>query len=126
MAVAPTTGHVHPLPRHANVAETTAAYTIELDVSDFTSTELSVEMLGRLVTVRGEQSAALDAGAFRLHERLEESIRLPDDADVGRLRAVFHHGVLELHVPKLAPVSRTVRIESPVPAHLGNPDATPC
>jgi hypothetical protein len=47
MSVMRTVGNGHKLPAHANVREDNGEYLIELDVTDFTESELSVERLGR-------------------------------------------------------------------------------
>ena len=126
MAAMRMAGPGHGLPAHANVREDAQEYVVQLDVSDFTETELEVETIGQRVTLRGAQrEAAVDAEeAFRLHERLEESFRLPDDADAGAITAFYVHGTLELRVPRLWLEPRTVPIEhEPLRVH---PDAVPC
>ena len=121
-----TAGNDHKLPPHARVEGTEREYVIELDVADFTESELSVGTLGPVVTVLGDQLAnPPDEGLpFRLHERLEESFRLPDDAVADGMKAFFERGTLELHVPRkaLSPHAVPVRTRG----LLVNPDATPC
>jgi HSP20 family molecular chaperone IbpA len=116
-------GHMHP---HARVDRGESEYLIELDVSDFTASELTVGTLGPVVTVLGDQAEAEeDQGLpFRLHERLEESFRLPDDAVVDRTKVFYEHGTLELHVPRKTLAPHAVGIERK--PSLVNPDATPC
>jgi HSP20 family molecular chaperone IbpA len=120
-------GNGHLLPPHAHVRETAEEYVVELDVSDFTESEIQVEIVGPEVTVRGDQlETKEDEGlAFRLHERLEECFRLPDDADADRLNAFYAHGTLELHAPHKRLEPREVPLERK-PVHLINPEATPC
>lgn len=127
MSVMRLVGGTHPLPPHASVHETEREYVIELDVADFAAAELTVEMLGPQVTVRGEQvAAAEDAGkAFRLRERLEETFRLPDDVDLAGVRARFRYGSLHIHAPKTTLAPRRVPVETRT-ALTGNPDAVPC
>lgn len=98
---------------HATVHEEPAEYLIELDVSDFALDELLVEATGWRITVRGDQleTDEDDGKAFRLHERLEESFRLPDDADPDRIRAVYKHGTLEIHARRRKLTRRLVSIE---------------
>jgi len=78
-------------PAHANVGKQQGAYLIELDVADFTESEVAVEVFGRQLMIRGDQieTSDDDGKAFRLHERLEESFRLPDDADVQRIQGLL-------------------------------------
>ena len=120
-------GSGHRLPPHARLSELDDEYVVELDVSDFTERELAVEVLGLLVTVRGDQLETRedDALAFHLHERLEESFRLPDDADAQGLGVYYTHGMLQIHVPRARYEPRPVAIE-PAPWHLINPEAEGC
>lgn len=127
MAAMRMVGNGHQLPPHARVSETPVEYVIELDVSDFTQPELTLELVGSTLTVRGDQlETDEDNGvAFRLHERLEESFRLPADADTEGLKAYYAHGSLEIHTPRVRLVPRVVSIERK-PVHLINPEATAC
>ena len=114
----------HQLPPHARVRETDRLYIIELDVADFTQAELSVEVFGPVLTVRGDQkeSPGDDGKAFRIHERLEESFRLPDDADLNSIHLFYKHGVLEIRVTRIQLAPRRLRIERRR-SGLINPDA---
>ena len=125
MAAMRLVGNGHQL-AHANVRADPGEYVIQLDVSDFTENELSVEALGPRLTVRGEQlQRSADGGEpFWLHERLEESFRLPDDADADRLEAVYKHGTLEIHARRTKLEPRSVPIEHP--SYRFNPNAEPC
>jgi HSP20 family molecular chaperone IbpA len=101
MAAMRAVGNSHRLPAHANVREDPCEYLIELDVSDFTESELTVEALGPRLTVRGDQQATAedDSRPFRLRERLEESFRLPDDADADQIKVFYKHGTLQIASP---------------------------
>jgi HSP20 family molecular chaperone IbpA len=120
-------GYGHRLPAHAKVRADDREYVIELDVSDFLESELAVEVVGFGVIVRGEQvdEQGEDAIAFRLRERLEETFRLPDDADPDLVTALYAHGTLELHVPRTTLEPRRVPVEHRSP-YASNPRAEPC
>jgi HSP20 family molecular chaperone IbpA len=120
-------GTGHQLSEHARVRRQPDEYVIELDASDFDAGELSIETLGMSITVRGEhhELPGDDGTPFRLHERLEESFRLPDDADAERITIYHKHRALEIHAPRLTLEPRHVPI-SPAPFHLLDPDAEPC
>ena len=124
MAVMRAVGVGHRLPAHANVRNDGHEYVIELDVSDFLESELAIDIVGRRVSVHGSQVEEQDdeTVAFRLQERLEESVRLPDDADPDRMKAFYAHGTLQLHVPRKEIVPRRVPIEDRSP-FVGNPNA---
>ena len=123
MAAMQTVGY-HQLPPHARVRETDVHYVIELDVADFTEAELSVVALGPVLSIRGDQmEIAGDEGkAFRIHEHLEESFRLPDDADLEETHVFYKHGVLEIRVARIPLAPRHFPIERR-PSGLINPDA---
>ena len=114
----------HQLPPHARVRETETKYLVELDVADFTQAELSVEALGPMLTVRGDQTEIPgdDGKPFRIHERLEESFRLPDGADLDGIQIFYKHGVLENRVARILLTPHRLRIERRR-SGLVNPDA---
>jgi HSP20 family molecular chaperone IbpA len=120
-------GTGHELSERARVRREPGEYVIELDVTGFSDEELSIEALGPAITLRGDQRALPgDNGkALRLHERLEESFRLPDDADAARITVVHTNRVLELRAPRLKLESRIVPIARGRD-HILNPNAEPC
>ena len=126
MAPMKAVGNGHRLPAHANVRTRGDEYVIELDVADFTEPEITVEAVGPQLTIRGDQLDTNDDGdtPFRLHERLEETFRLPDDADVDGVKVFYTHGTLEIHAPRRTLVPRCLPIEHP--SRFFNPEATPC
>jgi HSP20 family molecular chaperone IbpA len=121
-----TVGAGHQLSPRVQVRRDAGEYVIQLDVSDFTEPEVSIEALGPCITVRGEQvEIPEDEGRpFRLHERLEESFRLPDDADPDRIRAFYRHHAIQIHAPRTHLETRLVPIEC-APSFAINPDAEP-
>ena len=127
MAAMRAVGIGHRLPAHANVRDDDREYVIELDVSDFLESELTVDLVGPQVLVHGEQVQEQDEDkvAFRLQERLDETFRLPDDADPALMRAFYAHGTLELRVPRREIEPRRVPIEHRSPL-VCNPDAQAC
>jgi HSP20 family protein len=127
MAAMHAVGKHHRLPPHAHVREDDERYVIELDVSDFTENELTIELLGRRVTVRGDQlESPEDQGrAFRIHERLEESFCLPDDADLEEIKVFYKHGSLEIDAPRVGLEPRRLAIE-PRPTAFLNPEVEAC
>lgn len=106
-------GPRRPPPTNARVRTAASEYVVELDVPDFAMAELTAELVGAVVVVRGDQvEAEADKGrAFRLHERFEESFRLPDDVDRARMKVLYRPGVLELRVPRIELTRRRLRIE---------------
>ena len=108
MAAMRAVGTGHQRTARAKVLSDRHEYVIELDVAAFAENELSVEAFGPTLTVRGNQlETPGDAGkAFRLHERLEESFRLPDDADPDQIKVCYGHRALEIRVPRKRGSSR--------------------
>lgn len=119
-------GNHHKLPQNAHLLESDLQYVIQLDVSDFTRSELAVEVLGPQLTVRGDQLEAPgdETQPFCLHERFERSFRLPDDADRDGIQAFDKHGALEIRVPRLRLEPQAIPIERRR-VGLVQPDAEP-
>jgi HSP20 family protein len=113
------------LPPEASVEQSANEYVVHLAVPGFAQEELEVEIAGRFVTVRGDQTrTAIDDGPFRLHERLEERFQLPPDVDTEGVTATYKHGALELRAPRTnggRQTPRKVRIEHRLAV---NPDAS--
>ena len=111
---------------HARLSERDDEYVVELDISDFTERELAVEVLGSLMTVRGDQFETTedDTLPFHLHERLEESFRLPEDADAAGMSVLYRRGTLRIQAPRTGLEPRLVPIEHP--PFVVNPDAEGC
>jgi HSP20 family molecular chaperone IbpA len=105
------------------VTETANEYVVHLAVPGFRPDELDVEIADHTVTVRGDRTYP-DVGEFRLHDRLEEWLELPCDADPDALTASYQSEKLELHAPRFrdgCPPARKVVIRRPFAL---NPDAS--
>jgi HSP20 family protein len=113
------------LPPEASVEQSANEYVVHLAVPGFAQEELEVEIAGRFVTIRGDQTqTTIDDGPFRLHERLEERFQLPADVDTDSLTATYTHGALELHAPRTNDGRKTPR-KVPIEHRFGmNPDAS--
>lgn len=113
------------LPPEASVEQSANEYVVHLAVPGFAQEELEVEIAGRFVIVRGDQTeTSIEDVPFRLHDRLEERFQLPTDVDTDRLTAVYTHGALELHAPRTNGGRKTPR-EVPIEHRFGvNPDAS--
>jgi HSP20 family molecular chaperone IbpA len=95
-----------------SVREEPGEYTIELDVSEFAQTEVQVEAVGQQIKVRcGHDQDKRSSMPLSVHEQLEESFRLPDDADVEQLRAVYRDGTLVLSARRRTLTRRIVAVE---------------
>ncbi len=79
------------LPANVTMTETDVEYLVDVDVSGFAPAALDVEIEDDELTIHGES----------MTDALDESIRLPFDADVEWLRALYDKGRLEVHVPRL-------------------------
>ena len=76
--------------------------------------------------MRGDQveTGDDDGKAFRLQEHLEETFRLPDDADAEQTKVFYKHGTLEIHAPRARLDAAPLPIEHP--SYLINPNAEAC
>ena len=123
MAALTNNGRAPALPRDAFVTETVGEYVIRLPIPGFRADDLDVEVADHTVTVRGDRTRT-DVGEFRLHDRLEEWLELPSDADPEAVTASYRPETLELHAPRFrdgAPPPRKVAIRRPFAL---NPDAS--
>jgi HSP20 family molecular chaperone IbpA len=123
MVALTTSGRAPALPRDALVTETAREYVVHLAVPGFRADDLDVEVADHTVTVHGDRTRA-DVGAFRVHDRLEEWLELPCDADPDALTASYQSEKLELHAPRFrdgCPAARKVAIRRPFAL---NPDAS--
>ena len=90
MTVMRTMGLAPVLPAEASVEAIDERVCCRLAVPGFAQGELEVEIAGRFVTVRGDQTqTTIDNGPFRLHERLEERFQLPADVDTDEVTAAL-------------------------------------
>ncbi len=96
-----------------DVFELPDAYLFSLSLPGVAAGDVDVRLLGSRMVVSGERRLPVPAGAVA-HQiesnagGFERRVRLPANADVGRLRMEMSDGQLRLHVPKAAP--RSVRV----------------
>lgn len=66
--------------------------------------DLSID--DNVLTLKGEKKAEHEVAHDRMHLReraygmFERSFVLPKNVDAGKIRAEFHHGLIEIHMPK--------------------------
>jgi HSP20 family molecular chaperone IbpA len=98
-------------PTHPHIADCGTEWVVELNVADFTPSELTVEADHVMLTVVGDRPAI---GPFELHEHLDEAMRVPPGVDADRATACYRAGFLEIHIPKLNGLRRVIPIDSDV------------
>lgn len=95
----------------ADIYEADDQFVVELEVPGFGETELDVEVVDRMLTVKGERTEETKKleKSLLLRERLdasfERSFVLPNEADCEHMTATYDEGVLTLRVPKAAQVT---------------------
>ena len=101
---------VHP---HASVIEESERYVVSVDVSEFAEDELTAELQGLRLTVRGVQTnpARPEEQVLRVLERVEASVLFPDDVDRSAVTATLDHGTLVVHAPRVHQTTRRLPIE---------------
>jgi HSP20 family molecular chaperone IbpA len=110
------------LRHHPSVVDDERAWTIALDVADFTPGELRVEVDRERLTVTADRPPI---GPLEIREHLDESLRLPTGLEPETARAIFDDGVLRIQVPKRPRVHRVIPVERAGAIRI-NADATPC
>ncbi len=89
-----------------NIVERKADYQLEMQVPGFNKKDLTVQMHGDTLTVRGEHAtdARKEEGRYTRrefhHASFERSFVLPNSADQGKVVADYANGVLTLTIPK--------------------------
>lgn len=96
-------------PMHPHIVESGTEWAVELDVADFTPSELTVEADHGMLTVLGDRPAI---GPFELREHLDAAMRPPPGVDTDRATAWYRAGSLEIRIPKLNGRRRVIPIES--------------
>ena len=89
-----------------DVYETVDEFVVELEVPGYEESELSIEIAGHTLKIRGERVETFDKAGKdfrsqgRLRRKFERRFDLPSEADTEHISAVFDKGVLEVHTPK--------------------------
>lgn len=101
-----------------DISEGRKAYTVRAELPGMEADDLSIEVEGQTLLIRGEkrrESEQEDEGYHcmeRAYGAVQRVLSLPDDADADAIDAHFRNGVLELQIPKQAPrAARGRRIE---------------
>jgi HSP20 family protein len=88
----------------ADAWETGEAYIVQLDLPGVEESDLSIQVDGERLTVRGQRRPPARGASFHLMERssgaFARTFALPERPDPDRIRAVLRDGLLRLEVPK--------------------------
>ena len=112
----------------ADLVVTEEDVTVVMDVPGFRHEDLTIELLGDVLTVRGERSLPYESAEGRRtwqrlergFGRFERSIQVPKGLDPDRIDASLTDGVLTLHLPKPEAIKpRRIQIA------MGAPDPAP-
>ncbi len=96
-------------------AETGTGYQIKADLPGMAEEDVEVSVSDGVLTIRGERSHEQDADGRNvyLNERgygaFKRSFRLPDNVEHEGISATLMNGVLEIHLPKSAEVTPSLR-----------------
>lgn len=99
-----------PLPARVDVRESAEAYTVQVELAGVKKDEIHVEIEGDEVTISAEIKRGTTAEGekwLRVERSFGKTARrlaLPQAIDEGKAVAKFTNGVLELTLPKKAPV----------------------
>jgi|SRR5581483_1809993 len=97
------TGFTPPL----DVRETEDDYLVMVDLPGVKSEDVTIELNDQVLTISGSR-VPVDTGESQLVERpygsFVRSLTLPKGVDSDQIKADYHDGVLELHIPKPAEI----------------------
>ncbi len=108
-----------PAPR-VNIVENDDAFRLDVEVPGFTKDDLTAEVNGDTLTIRGEQATESGSEDTRWtrrefsHSSFERSFVLPKTVQADAIKADHVNGVLQLTIPKseaAKPKSRTISID---------------
>ncbi|MBC6907203.1 Hsp20/alpha crystallin family protein [Saccharophagus sp. K07] len=92
---------------NVDIAGDDKKYEITLDLPGLTEKDISVEVRGDILVVRGEKQETVDERSdkkfYRVERRygtFERTLSLPDDAVADDIRATLKDGVLRLEIPR--------------------------
>lgn len=102
----------------ADVIETNNALLIKVEVPGMTDKDVTVELEGNVLTIRGERKVETDVKEkdFRRAERaygaFTRTFALPNNIDLDKITATTNNGLLEIEIPKKESAKpKTIRIE---------------
>jgi HSP20 family protein len=105
---------------HVDVLSREGSLVVRADLPGLGKDDVSVEIDGRLLTIKGERKAETEEKketyyrSERSYGSFYRSFRLPESADTANAKARFKNGVLEVEIPTpeaAAKAARTVEIE---------------
>lgn len=109
------TGEAFMVAPQLDVVETDTEYRVSVELPGVDPKDVSVELRGDLLTIRGEKKAEQEEKSEnryvveRRFGRFERQIRLPAEIDVDRAEAQFDKGVLTIRLPKPAAAQKPAR-----------------
>lgn len=92
----------------ADVVENDGGYKITLELPGMTEKDVTVELAGDVLTIKGEKSETKEENekgrhvSERRYGAFERSFTLPGDIEKGMLRGIFTNGLLTVELPKTA------------------------
>jgi HSP20 family protein len=102
----------------ANISETAQEYLIRAELPEVRKEDVEVSVQEGTITIRGERKLEKDEKTETVHRvesfygTFSRRFSLPDNVDVGAIRAESRDGMLTVHLPKLAvePAKEPVKI----------------
>jgi len=89
-----------------DISDTAAEVTVKVELPGLESKDISVSLIGDVVTIRGEKKAEKEkkGETFLLTERsygsFIRSLRLPAEVEADKIEAIYKQGVLTIICPK--------------------------
>jgi HSP20 family protein len=93
------------------LAEADGEFVLTAELPGMSKDDVDVSVDDNVLTLKGEKKTEREEAHNRMHIReraygtFERSFTLPRNVDAGKIRADFHDGLVEIHMPKHETVS---------------------
>jgi HSP20 family protein len=100
-----------------DLAETAQGLVLRMELAGVAKEDLSITWCGQELVIRGRRRPLHPEGVTRLlcqeisHGCFERRFRIPIPVDAAGLRAQYLDGILEVFLPRMAPVKRRIPVQ---------------
>lgn len=101
----------------ADIIESEKEYLIKAELPEVTKENVKVDVEEGVLTLRGERKYEKKDESEkmqrmeRFYGTFERTFALPEDVEIGKIKAEFRDGILTLHLPRIPKVERTPPVQ---------------